>query len=137
MNSKKDNKRQIGTRYEQYAADYLEKHGYQIIEKNYRNRYGEIDLIAYKEPDKMSPNGTVVYVEVKYRSSEACGSPLEAVDVRKQKKISKTAQWHYADFGYQKEMACRFDVIAVFEQNGIQINHIENAFSFQGNAGAF
>ena len=57
-----ENKRTVGSRYEEEAAAFLQKQGFQILEKNYRDRYGEIDIIA-KE------NGYLVFVEVKYRSS--------------------------------------------------------------------
>lgn len=121
---KEQNKRSIGTKYETMAAEYLTEHGYKIIERNYRNKYGEIDIIAE------DTDGVMVYIEIKYRSSKKCGDPLEAVDYRKQKKISRTAFYHYAGNGYNEEKPCRFDVIAIYGDDSIK--HIENAFDYAG-----
>ena len=74
------NKRQIGSVYELKASDYLTKKGYQIIERNYRCRIGEIDIIAIERD-------CLCFIEVKYRKNEKTGDPLEAVDKRKQQKI--------------------------------------------------
>lgn len=115
------NKRQVGGEYESLAASYLEGKGYTILERNYRNRYGEIDIIA-------RTGDTLVFVEIKYRSSTSCGNPEEAVDYRKQKRISKVAMYYYT-FGGYGELDCRFDVIAILEG---EIRHIENAFSYVG-----
>lgn len=93
------------------------KHGYTILERNYYNKYGELDIIAEK-------NGIIIYTEVKFRNSDKCGDPLEAVDIRKQRKIKKAAAYHYAIYGEDK--ACRFDVIGIYG-NGT-IRHIKNAF---------
>ncbi len=114
------NKRKIGTFYEEQAADYLAAKGYRIIESNYRNRYGEIDLIA------VDGNGLLVMIEVKYRSSSCCGDPLEAVDGRKQKRICRTTLWYYKERGYALDTPCRFDVIGIYG-NG-RIHHVEDAF---------
>lgn len=70
------NTRKTGAEYEQIAAEYLQEKGYHILERNFRCRYGEIDLIAEQ-------GETLVYVEIKYRGSMRCGNPLEAVDSKK------------------------------------------------------
>ena len=116
------NKRRIGAEYEKRAADYLTGQGYTILERNYRNHYGEIDLIAE------DPEGTLVYCEIKYRSSDSIGDPLEAVDLRKQKRISRTAEYHYAYHGYTENRRCRFDVIGIYADG--RIIHREAAFDF-------
>ena len=85
------NKRTIGTEYETMAARYLCTHDYTILARNYRTPFGEVDLIAQKD-------GVLVYVEVKYRSSNDYGDPLEAVDRRKQRQICKVANYHYAGY---------------------------------------
>ena len=77
-------RRKEGAYYENLVAEYLKTQGYEILEKNYRCRIGEIDLIA-KEGE------TLVFVEVKYRRDDKMGNPKEAVDRKKQKKISMTA----------------------------------------------
>ena len=71
--------------YEEIAADYLISQGVMILERNYRNWLGEIDLIG------MTADGWLIFVEVKYRSSERSGNPLAAVNGRKQLVISKVA----------------------------------------------
>ena len=114
------NNRQKGKRYEQLASDYLRDEGYKILEQNYRNKQGEIDVIASKD-------NTLVYCEIKYRSGVNYGHPLEAVDIKKQRQICKVASYHYARYGWNN-MACRFDVIGI-EQNG-KITHIMNAFDY-------
>lgn len=116
------NKRKIGNHYEDIAADYLKSRGYKILSRNYRNRYGEIDIIAMYEQ-------TLVYCECKYRSGERYGDPIDAVDERKQKKICRTALYHYSKFGYDKNMPCRFDVIGIYGDDIIR--HVENAFEFR------
>lgn len=116
------NKRTIGTAYETKAAAYLKENGYTILEQNYRTAFGEVDLIAKKEK-------VVVYVEVKYRSSSCYGDPLEAVDKRKQRQISRVANYHYAGYTKGQEMDCRFDVIGIYGDG--TIHHIQNAFYFQ------
>ena len=65
------NKRKVGAFYEEIAADYLVSQGVMILERNYRNWLGEIDLIG------MTADGWLIFVEVKYRSSERSGSPLQ------------------------------------------------------------
>ena len=116
MNQK--NKRQIGTDYEIRAEEYLIGNGYIILERNFRNRSGEIDLIAKKD-------GIIRFVEVKYRTTSDFGSPLEAVDVRKQNQIRKIAMYYLMRNKLSEWTPCQFDVIA-FE--GKEISHIENAF---------
>ena len=81
------NKRQIGSVYELKASDYLTKKGYQIIERNYRYRIGEIDIIAIERD-------CLCFIEVKYRKNEKTGDPLEAVDKRKQQNNAPRNQYH-------------------------------------------
>ena len=117
MDKRSYNKRQVGTEKENLAAEYLKKKGYFIIEKNYRVRQGEIDLIARD-----------VFVEVKYRANGRSGDALEAVTGAKIRQISKTALFYLN----QKKISInntpiRFDVIGI---NGDAVTHIENAFDF-------
>lgn len=81
------NRRKIGQKHEELAAKYLEEKGYEILERNYRIRTGEIDLIA--RDDRY-----LVFVEVKYRKNLQMGDPLEAVDSRKQQQIYRTARYY-------------------------------------------
>lgn len=119
----RQNKRSVGTKYETIAADYLLEHGYAILERNHHNPFGELDIIAEKD-------NIIIYIEIKYRAGNHYGNPLEAVDDRKQQRISRAAFWHYARCGANFEKPCRFDVIGI-EGNG-RLTHVENAFEFQG-----
>ena len=111
------NKRRTGGCYEAAAAAYLEKQGLVILRKNYRCRSGEIDLIAR--------DGTcLVFVEVKYRTTDRYGSPLEAVNVRKQQTIRKVAEV-YLLTRKQTDCEVRFDVVGIC---GDDIRHIKDAF---------
>lgn len=112
------NKRQTGTSYEIKAEEYLIKKGYKILERNFRNRSGEIDIIA-KDGEYFC------FVEVKYRTTNDFGSPLEAVDYRKQNQIRKVAMYYLMKNKLSEWTPCRFDVIG-FE--GEKMTHIENAF---------
>ena len=120
----KKNKRQPGADYAQAAGKYLEQLGYEILEYNYRCRAGEIDIIA-------KDNGCVVFCEVKYRSDDQKGHPLEAVDERKQKVIFRCAV-HYLSERCLGDIPCRFDVIGIRGKDGMkqaEVTYIKNAFT--------
>ncbi len=114
------NKRSIGTKYEDMAAVYLEQKGMRIVERNFRNRTGEIDLIAR---DK----AFLVFIEVKYRSTEKTGSPMEAISFSKQRNICKVSDYYRMKHGIGEECGIRFDVISIC---GEEITHIPNAFDY-------
>ncbi len=79
------NKQSLGQKGEQIAIDYLRKHSYQIIAKNFRTNFGEIDIIALER-------GVLVFVEVKCRTTTAFGLPFEAVNGAKLRQIAKAAE---------------------------------------------
>ena len=112
------NKRTVGSRYEEEAAAFLQKLGFQILEKNYRDRHGEIDIIARE-------CGYLVFVEVKYRSGLKNGYPEEAVDGRKQARIRHAAQYYLYKKRLGEDVACRFDVVSIV---GGEIRLIRDAF---------
>ena len=108
---------------ENAAAEYLEKLGYRIVERNYSRRCGEIDIIAYKD-------GFICFVEVRTRAEGSMVSGAESVDIRKMRRVYKTAcLWLM-----EHDVACqpRFDVAEmVSSKDGgriERINYIENAF---------
>jgi len=114
-------KQKFGKQGEELAVKHLKKQGYEIICMNYRTRLGEIDIIA-KDKD------TIVFVEVKSRSSSAFGSPKQAVNLEKQKKISKNALLYLKETS-QMNARARFDVVAVFSSNDkADVEIIKNAF---------
>jgi len=112
---------------EDYAAELLSKKGYQIIERNYHSRFGEIDIIAENEE-------YIVFAEVKTRDEHFSVSPLEAVTVGKQRKIYKTALLYLQQ--HKTKLQPRFDVIGITTQSGAftvkSVEYIQNAFSGGG-----
>lgn len=113
-------KKDLGQQGEQMVEGYLTKKGYQILERNYHKKTGEIDLIAKdKEKDE------VVFIEVKTRKSKNFGRPEEAVDLRKLKKIEKTALFWLNENRYTN-ILWRIDIIALEIQQEIKITHLEN-----------
>ena len=108
------NKRQIGSVYELKASDYLTKKGYQIIERNYRCRIGEIDIIAIERD-------CLCFIEVKYRKNEKTGDPLEAVDKRKQQKIIRTAQYYLLTHSKYQSVKCRFSGMHFFADRSVRV----------------
>lgn len=109
----------IGDVGEKQAQNYLKKNKYKIIEKNYKNKIGEIDIIAFDKQEK-----ELVFVEVKAKSSDAFGLPREMVDERKQHKIQNVATVYLMQHGLM-ESDFRFDVIEILAG---ELTHIKNAF---------
>lgn len=110
-------RRELGRRGECLAEAHLGGKGYRLLERSYRCRLGEADLI-------MRDGDTVVFIEVKTRSSGSFGTPEEAVDARKQRKLVQVAQFYLRDRGLDDAPA-RFDVVAVADG---EIRHIPDAF---------
>lgn len=114
------NKRQMGSAAENKVAAFLEMQGVQVLERNFRNRSGEVDIIGRHE-------GYLVFFEVKYRSSVRMGYPQEAVSLTKQRQICKVADYYRCVHGLSLSTAIRFDVVAV---TGEEIRWIKNAFPY-------
>lgn len=112
--------RSLGDGYEQLAAEFLEREGYEILERNFRCRQGEIDLIA-------GERGYLVFVEVKYRRDGGSGLPEEAVDWRKRRRICRTAVHYMVKHQVYDTCPCRFDVVAV---EGRRIRLYRDAFPY-------
>lgn len=111
----------LGKEGERVAERYLQKKGYVLVERNYRCPAGELDLIVLDRR-------VVVFVEVKTRTGLGFGSPLEAVEFRKQRKMIQVAQFFLAEKRLQQRDA-RFDVIGVsWLGRKPVVEHIENAF---------
>lgn len=113
----------IGSYGEDLALSYLKEKGYYILDKNFKTKHGEIDLICIK-------NNLLIFIEVKSRYSYSYGSPLESVTYSKQKQIIKLCKFYIIrkrlfDFN------CRFDVIEIYlnkKDTSYSINHIKDAF---------
>ena len=120
---KKFSTQKIGETGEKCAAEFLKKKRYKILERNYRKRYGEIDIIAENK-------NYIVFVEVKTRHTDYMTSAADAVNRQKQLKIIKTASLYLAE--NETEKFCRFDVCEVYvnaENLKLEnINYIEGAF---------
>ncbi len=114
------NNRQKGSRGEDLAASFFESAGYRILERNYRRKTGEIDLILL-DPDQR----TLVFTEVKARKNLRSGYPEEAVTPYKAVRIRKTAQWYLTENRDRYGSPCRFDVISILDG---ELKHIKNAF---------
>ena len=112
-----DNKK-TGYMYEDIAAHFLQELGYKILYRNYRCKIGEIDIIA-------EDMNTLVFCEVKFRSSLKYGFPEEAVDIRKQNKIRSCTRFFLMEHKISPDTNIRFDVISVL---GTKITHIKDAF---------
>ena len=110
-------KKLLGRAGEVKAVNLLKKKGLQIIGKNCKTHFGEVDIVA-KDGD------TVVFVEVKTRSDESYGVGAEAVTKKKQERYFKIAS-EYLLINGLSDANCRFDVVEI---NNGQINHIINAF---------
>ncbi|MEM9412261.1 MAG: YraN family protein [Planctomycetota bacterium] len=116
----------LGTLGELEAERYLLKAGMIVVGKGYSDLAGEIDLVAVD-------GRTIVFVEVKTRASDAAGSPEEAVDQEKQKRISRTAM-SYLNHHELQECQVRFDVIAITwptKSHTPQLVHYRSAFEYQ------
>lgn len=113
----------LGERGEMVAWNYLRHHGYKILEKNYRCKAGEIDVVATK-------NGRWAFIEIKTRSQDAFGRPEEAVGETKQQKLVHLAQWYLKEKN-QFHVPVTFDVLAITWRGELEpeIRLIENAFS--------
>lgn len=113
---------QLGQRGEELASAHLQRLGYRIVSRNYRSRYGEIDLIAEE-------SGVLVFIEVKTRQGDADEQPLEAITARKCKQISKLALLYVSERAAE-EVAVRFDVVGVTlpVHGPPKIELIQNAF---------
>lgn len=99
------------------ALEFLKKRKFKILQTNFKTKFGEIDIIALD-------GKTIVFVEVKRRSTLAFGRPIEAVDFRKQQKIRKVAEF-YLMIKHKSDTDVRFDVMEILDK---EITYVENAF---------
>ena len=114
-------KKSLGNKGEDFATEYYKKLGFTVTAQNYTCRGGEIDIIA--------ENGEyIIFVEVKTRSQNSLYSPAEAVDYKKQKRLSVAAMKYLTENDVEKQP--QFDVFEVYTANEriYKVNRIENAF---------
>lgn len=108
----------LGAMGEQQANQFLKQNNYKILQTNYKNKLGEIDIIA------TTKTGVLVFVEVKTRTTAKFGLPREAVTMHKQQKIRQVATL-YLQQKHKLNQPVRFDVIDIWDN---EITHIKNAF---------
>ena len=110
-----------GQEGERIAVRFLERRGFRILERNYRNRLGEIDIVA---EDK----GVLVFVEVRTLTESARHAPEETIQWKKKQRLSRTALVYVQHKGLE-DLPARFDVVAVtFAQGRSTVRHIPDAF---------
>ncbi len=119
--NKQNNKQILGKIGEERACRYLKEKGYQILERNFRCKMGEIDIIA---KDK---NKDLVFVEVKTRRSFQYGSPAEAINYQKKNHIYRVAKY-YILTNKLINKTIRFDAIEIVIGNSCYLHHIKQAF---------
>ncbi len=114
--------KQLGEAGEKIAVKYLRQKGYRILEQNYRNRLGEIDIVAMEQR-------TIVFVEVKTRRNTRYGNPKYSVTPKKQLKISMVALQYLKEQNITGQRA-RFDVVSIIQPHGgtRTIELVQNAF---------
>jgi len=113
---------EAGSAAERAAASFLRERGYHVLERNFRCRGGEIDIVALD-------GSTLVFVEVKLRRTLARGAPIEAVTALKQTRVRRAAQTYLAFSGRVFERI-RFDVISVLRTSArTEITHLKAAFA--------
>lgn len=98
-------RQQVGKEGEALACAELERLGYAVVERRYRTRFGEIDIIC-------NDQGTVVFVEVKTKTNGDFGDPIEEVTPQKMRQIVSMGEAYFS-FCCQPDTPCRFDVVAV------------------------
>lgn len=117
-----ENSRAVGARQEERVCRYLTQRGYRILERNFASRFGEIDIICERD-------GTLVFVEVKYRARGQAGEAEAAVGPAKRRRIIRTADYYRVRRQIGEQVPCRFDVAAVSDG---EIRYYPNAFDYCG-----
>lgn len=121
MSKLTDRKRSLGAWGENQAVQNLLSQGYTIIERNWRSRHGEIDIIAW------SPEGTICFIEVRTSASTTFGGAIASLSPRKCQRLASTAREYMARHGIQAP--ARFDLVALQRRAGVWVcEHIRNAF---------
>lgn len=117
-----NNIKQIGSKGEKEAKEFLISNNYEILRTNFHSPYGEIDIIAQDDE-------TLVFIEVKTRSCDL-DSALNSISISKRKKISKTASYFLSKNHSLEDMFTRFDVIIILnKKTHTSLKHIKEAFS--------
>ena len=112
---------EVGAAGERFIVKYLEKNGYEILERNYRFRRNEIDIIAKENQNEY------IFIEVKTRTSNKYGNPIEAVNKIKQKHIVSASKFYcYIHDLFDSNINIRFDIIEIYKKDKFYIKHTKN-----------
>ena len=112
---------------ERIAERWLKRQGWRVVQRRFRNGHRDIDLVMERE-------GTVAFVEVKSRRGDEFGSPIEAVNWKKQKELAKSA-FVWIDRHGRATESYRFDVVGVLvDGERVRVRHIPNAFTLRTSA---
>lgn len=114
------NKREVGNKKEELAALHLTKCGYEILDRNYWCRFGELDIVARE-------GKYLCFVEVKYRSNSHYGAPDGLISAKKKMKICMTSQFYMKEKNFSADTPVRYDVVLLI---GKKIQLIQNAFYY-------
>lgn len=115
--------KETGAKGELLAEAFLKKQGYRIVERNFRCKFGEIDLVGYRK-------GVLSFIEVKTRSSDAFGQPIDSVNKAKQRRLVRLANYYLYKKKASDALPCRFDVVSILMKDGKpEIDFFPNAFT--------
>ncbi len=116
-------KQSIGQQAEHLACQHLQEHGLTLIDRNFQCRVGEIDLV-------MQDNDTLVFIEVRSRSTKDAYDPIESIGFRKQQRLTRAALYYLQKKHSLNTFPCRFDVIGItYTTEKPLIQWIQHAFS--------
>jgi len=114
-------KKNYGNTGEDIAEKYLEQNGYHILERNFRCRQGEIDIVARE-------SSYLCFIEVKRRKDTSAGHPFESISEKKIQRICKTALYYIKSHFVTETTPVRFDVISIIDE---EVSLLRDAFSFR------
>jgi len=122
----------LGSKGERQIAEWLTEKGYLILEKNWRTRTGEVDIIALDKTEQTSSGGVLVFVEVKTLLKTELSDLDLIINKKKQERIIKTAKHFLANNRKYNKMYIRFDVVVLrsnpFLEQPLEILHLKDAF---------
>ncbi len=120
-------RKKLGSHGEDLAVEFLKRRGYRILHRNFKLKFGEIDIVA-QEGD------TVCFIEVRTKTTDCVGTPFESITLFKQRKLSKLALAYLKNQYKSVEVRARFDVVAVVSEVGKEetVEIIQNAFDLCG-----
>lgn len=115
----------IGNQIEELATKYLKARGLSILQRNFYSKFGEIDIICTNAATE-----ELIFVEVRFRTSNDYGTPEATITLQKRKKIILSAKYYLMKHQWANNMFCRFDMLAVSKNDAnFEFNWLQNAFN--------